>query len=105
MTTETLQDERRARRRELRQLPRQNRAPLLAEFEQFPLDALCNELHNAAYRGCSRSLVQLERVRGTGVPFLKTPSGQVRYRKADILRFCADRFKRFHSTSQYPDAA
>lgn len=100
--TETPQiDERRARRRELRQIHQLDRARLLEEFERLPDSSLVSELYVAAVRGCSRALVQLERVRGDGIPFLKAPNGQVRYLKRDILRFCSEHFKSCTSTSQY----
>lgn len=98
------QEKRRARRREQRRISGAERVRLLSEFHQIPDDAFVSELYAAAYQDCSRATVQADRVNGKGVPFLKDESGRVRYVKKDIVSFCAAKFRRFESTSQYLSA-
>ena len=93
------------RRRELRQITSAVRRELVAEYDAAPADALLTERHIAAALQCSRSNVQAMRLRGTGPAFLRTTTGCVRYRKADVERFKSEYLRPHRCTIEYADEA
>lgn len=59
-----------------------------------------SEREFAALRGCSRTTLQKDRVRGKGTPFLKDPvTGRIAYAARDVLAYFA-RSTRCRSTSE-----
>ena len=106
MNVKTPQDnEQRARRRELRQIPSELLRELLAEYAGFPYDQPVSEKHVASRLQKSRAWVQLKRVTGGGPKFYRTETGRILYRKADVEKYLAASLTSYDSTSQYPDAA
>lgn len=77
--------------------PQKSRNELLNEFEQAPLDTLFDQVTPAAILGCSCALMERNRWKGGGVPFLKV-GRSVRYKKSDILSWL-EQHKAVTSTS------
>ena len=101
MTTETLQDKQRARRRELRQIPSELLRQLLADYAMFSDDQPVSEKHVAARLQKSRAWLQLRRVTGGGPKFHRTDTGRILYRKADVEKYLAASLTGHDSTSEY----
>ena len=103
--TEVSQDENRARRRELRQIPSHLLRQLLTEYRDYTDDQIVSEKHVAARLQMSRAWVQLKRVTGGGPKFHRTATGKIFYLKRDVEAYLAGSLTAFDSTSQYPNAA
>ena len=103
MKAEALQDERRARGRELSQIPSELLRRLLAEYAAFSDDQPVSEKHVASRLQKSRAWVQLKRVTGGGPKFQRTQTGKIFYLKRDVEGYLASSLTAFDSTSEYLD--
>ncbi len=99
-----LDHERRARRRELRQIHSEFLRQLLADYAAFASDQPVSEKHVAARLQKSRAWVQLKRCSGGGPKFHRTDTGKIFYLKRDVEAYLRVSLTPFESTSQYPDA-
>jgi hypothetical protein len=79
-------------------------AQLLAEYAAFPSDQDVNETYAAARLGLSTAWLQWKRCAGGGPKFQRTPTGKIRYRKADIEEFRDSYLTPHSSTSEYKAA-